>query len=179
MDTNSFQSKHVVLGNTISEIKAKIMYRLIEDEDLCKLLYYDTPDALDQDITSKQIMDLFLPKENNTKRRIYLKPYPNQVTSVKNCEIRIHMIRMKVETTPYVYQPYIQIDIFCHNDLTDLNDGISQRQDVLMQKVNDLLANYHLDIIGNMNLVQIDDWSMQNSAYLGYSLLFTVGTINM
>ena len=86
MDTNSFQSKHVVLGNTISEIKAKIMYRLIEDKDLCKLLYYDTPDALDQDITSKQILDLLLPKENNSKRRIYLKPYPNQVTSVKNCE---------------------------------------------------------------------------------------------
>ena len=77
MDTNSFQSKHVVLGNTISEIKAKIMYRLIEDKDLCKLLYYDTPDALDQDITSKQILDLFLPARIREVQMLNEKTIPN------------------------------------------------------------------------------------------------------
>ena len=57
MDTGELQGQHVVLGNMLSEIKTKVMYRLIEDEALCKLLYYDTPDALDHNITAKQIQE--------------------------------------------------------------------------------------------------------------------------
>ena len=60
MGTGELQGKHVVLGNVLSEIKTKVMYRLIEDEALCKLLHYDTPDALDHDITAKQIQELIL-----------------------------------------------------------------------------------------------------------------------
>lgn len=179
MDTGELQGQHVVLGNVLSEIKTKVMYRLIEDETLCKLLYYDTPDALDHDITAKQVQELILQKSTNKQRRIFLKAYPNQVTSVKDCEIRIHFRHIGVEQQPYKYRPELQIDIFCHNDLTDLNDGLSQRPDVLLQKVNDLLENYHLQVVGNMHLIQIDDWSMQNSSYIGYSAFFSVGTINM
>lgn len=173
------QDSHVELGNVISELKAKVMYRLLEDKEIAKLLYYDTPDALQKDISSKQIQELFIAKDGNEKQRIFLKPYPNQVTYLKNCEIRIHLTRISVQTTPYVYQPTFEVDIFCHNDLTDLDDGISQRQDVLMQKVNDLLAGYHLDVVGNMRLLYVEDWSMANSAYLGYSLFFSTGTINI
>ena len=179
MDTGELQGQHVVLGNVLSEIKTKVMYRLIEDEALCKLLYYDTPDALDHDITAKQIQELILQKSTNKQRRIFLKAYPNQVTSVKDFEIRIHFRHIGVEQQPYKYRPELQIDVFCHNDLTDLNDGLSQRQDMLIQKINDLLENYHLQVVGNMHLIQIDDWSMQNSSYIGYSAFFSVGTINM
>ena len=49
------QDSHVVLGNVISELKAKVMYRLLEDNEIAKLLYYDTPDALKQEITSKHM----------------------------------------------------------------------------------------------------------------------------
>lgn len=73
MDTGELQGQHVVLGNVLSEIKTKVMYRLIEDEALCKLLYYDTPDALDHDITAKQIQELILQKSTNKQRRIFLK----------------------------------------------------------------------------------------------------------
>lgn len=68
MDTGELQGQHVVLGNVLSEIKTKVMYRLIEDEALCKLLYYDTPDALDHDITTKQIQELILQKSTNKQR---------------------------------------------------------------------------------------------------------------
>lgn len=179
MDSGYLQGNHVNLGNIVSEIKAKIMYRIIEDTDIAKLLYYNTADALHKEISQKQIQELFLQKGDNEHRRIYLKPYPNQVTFIKDCELRIHIVRITVPTAPYVYQPTIQIDIFCHNDLTDLDDGLSQRQDILLQKINDLLENYHLGVVGNMHLVRVDDWSMNNSSYLGYSMVFTTGTVNI
>ena len=72
MDTGELQGQHVVLGNVLSEIKTKVMYRLIEDEALCMLLYYDTPDALDHNITAKQIQELILQKSTNKQRRIFL-----------------------------------------------------------------------------------------------------------
>ena len=55
MDTGELQGQHVVLGNVLSEIKTKVMYRLIEDEALCKRRY----DSLRAFRTAHQQQDVF------------------------------------------------------------------------------------------------------------------------
>ena len=173
------QENHIVLGSLLAEIKASIMYRLLTDDTVCKLLYYDTPDALSKNMTDRQKQHLFLSKGDTKYRRIYLKPFPNQVTSTKDCELRIHLADLNVENK-YTYKPYIQIDVLCHNDITDLDDGLNQRQDVLISRINDLLENYQIEkLVGEMHLQNISEWTMHDSAYLGYTMLFSAGTVNM
>lgn len=169
----------ICFQNILSEIKTQTMYRLIQDKDLMKLLHYPTADALSLPMNQQIIKQIILQKETNESRRIFLKPYINKVTALKTAEIRIHFSEIEIDDALRKVTPILEVDVYCHNDITDLDDGISQRFDLMMEKVCDAINGYHVGTNGYAKLADIQDWSMNDTEYVGYTIFFEIGEINL
>jgi len=131
----------------IDKMLPKIAEVLFEQEDLCKLLKYDTPNALSESITQEDIKLIF--NQDDISCRIFYQPFNDKIMSEKRAELRIYI--------PYINPLYnkvmsdidIGFDIVVHNDMWRLDDSIIRPLkilEILIEKLNGINIGNAFDL---------------------------------
>ena len=165
------QRRFAVMGNNIFTIANKIM----SDQDICRLLKYQTrdpfaeecngkpqPDVDGADLINKQI--LIVPKifDDSTEKMSYITAiFDNFVVNQLNAEFKITTVRF---------------DIACPYDEWLLNKH-SLRPYLIMQRIDTLFNESKLSGIGNLHFYRADNLVL--TPWMGgYSMVYKINEFN-
>jgi len=152
---------------------------ILQNDNLCKLLYYDSPDALKQ-VVSLDDMDMIRDTlikgtiVNPKDKKIYLQPFINQTTEDKRSEIRIYP-SFNIENRVLI-RCIFYIDIVINNDLWELSESLIRPLQILKELLNSLNGS---DVQG-IGLLTCENESFNlvpfSSYFGGYRTRFTTRT---
>lgn len=137
--------------NSIRNMGYKIIeYLMLNDEEIWKLLKYDTPDALSKpDLTFKEKSNLvFGGNDNSDNYRVFRQRFIDDAFDIQCSQLRVYMAtiipdNMTVGTVDFA------IEIVVHNKLVNLDYGES-RLEVMVQRVIEVLNGSNIGGIGLM-----------------------------
>lgn len=146
-----------------------LLNELIKNKELCKLLYFDTPDALEKAMSEEECAKLI------DDQYINIKPIFPEDEVVKNF-IMISFDNFSKTDNPYFMDYTIEITIFCHSDNLDFKkDGVTHIRDLyishlLLESLNELKING----VGKLSFSGAQSVILGSSTkYSGRSLVFT------
>lgn len=145
----------------------KTLYYILESDDICKLLAYNTPDALNKDdIEDKSSLVM-----NNIFPFVYVPP--DEDNDEKKCIISVILEDFSNDGSSYFKKGFITINIICHQDLWKVDDGF--RPLLIMQSLElkfNKLYNKHngLGIGGSTFESASHCWFSKD--YSGYSVRY-------
>ena len=118
-----------------SEIPYNIIQYLFYNENIWKLLYYTTPDALDQEaLTSEQKAALLWTGQDHQELyRVFLVPMVENSVDTQSVILKLYKARVK-PTDAFKGNMMYAIEIECETKLGMLSDG-RPRLDVLWEEI--------------------------------------------
>lgn len=162
----------------ITEWKQRMMESIAMDDDISKLLYYNTPDALSRPpLTEDQKIQLVSYDPDSDRRRIYPTRYTPNVVMDQRSFIGLGISGFVPQESwrqfseKYV-MGYLYFYILVDNSIMEIDEG--QRQDLLLQRIYDLFQDsydYGMGHIQEGNLTEL--WE-QNNKFGGYALMMRV-----
>lgn len=164
-------SEQILLTN-IDLLLNNIALKLIDNDDLMKLLKYDTSDALSRSISKEQKYELINQEGDVTNTRIFYQPFNNKIITEPRSELRIYYGSFKPDNI-YITKIYIGVDIVVHSDLWRLDEGV-QRPIKIIQLLLKSLNNQEVGGIGEL-MFNVDSpivLRFFNDSFSGYSFNF-------
>ena len=152
----------------LNENVNKIMYKLIESQDLCKYLYYDTNSPLteaDIDDTSKLLFD-----------RIFPIPKINVTADTQKSYLVVRFDNFKLAGVKFK-EALIKFDIICHIDLWQM-EGTGMLRPYSI--ANEIDAIFNEQRILGMGRTEFDraDFMAINEFYSGYRVSYRIYEFN-
>lgn len=147
----------------------KIVDILTKNHDICKLLVFDTPDALSKEWTDAQGADLL------DKGYINVKPIFPEDDVVKNF-IMISLDNFSPTENPAFMDYNVEINVFCYSENLDFKDkGITHLRDLyLSHLIVKELNKRKLTGIGTLEFAGANSIILgSDTKYSGRSLVFT------
>ena len=151
---------------SVEKDAALIMDRIFENRSLQKLLYYNTPDALNRkDLNEEQMQSLI---ENNIKF----------VPKIKVDKLVENYLLINFDVFQTTYNPefrdnIIEFDIICHIDQWMLRD-FKLRPFRIAAELDSMLDKKHLTNMGEMEFLSLDSKLIENDEYAGMCLRYRV-----
>ena len=160
----------------IGEWKQQMMEKIAMDDQIAKLLWYDTSDALSRpDLTDDQKAELCDPTSDH--RRIYPTRYTNTVAMEQHSFIGLGISGFVPQESYRQFSSkytmgYLYFFILCDNKIMDIDEG--QRHDFLLKRIYELFQDttgFGMGTLQEGNLME--DWE-QNNKFGGYVLMMKV-----
>lgn len=168
--------KHVSSIMKISEWKQQMMETLAMDDELAKLLYYDSSDALSRpDLTEEQKYSLVT--EDSGHRRIYPTRYKPGVVMDQESFIGMAISNFSFPEIHYhvtsdFVMGYLYFFVLVDNKIMDIDEG--QRQDRILARIYDLFSDSRKYGIGTVKVGGLSELWEQNNKFGGYQLMMRV-----
>lgn len=151
---------------SVEKDAALIMDRIFENRSLQKLLYYNTPDALNRkDLDEEQMQSLI---ENNIKFVPKIK-----VDKLVENYLLINFDGFQTTYNPEFRDNIIEFDIICHIDQWMLRD-FKLRPFRIAAELDSMLDKKHLTNMGEMEFLSLDSKLIENDEYAGMCLRYRV-----
>lgn len=153
----------------LGEYKMEVLKRCIEDEELAKLLRYDSEDAL------------FKPAIAEPSKLMYDRVYPFRFVpapvEVQGTFLTLGASGFRRHQEDYkIYDDYqsgeIYFYFFTHVDLMRTDSGV--RQDLMLGRISSLFDGTKGIGMGEMKLRYVNELWMHNNKFGGYSVAFTI-----
>lgn len=168
--------KHVSSIMKISEWKQKMMETMAMDDELAKLLYYDSSGALSRpNLTEEQKYSLVT--EDSEHRRIYPTRYKPGVVMDQESFIGMAISNFSFPEIHYhvtsdFVMGYLYFFILVDNKIMDIDEG--QRQDQILARIYDLFSDSRSYGIGTVKVGGLSELWEQNNKFGGYQLMMRV-----
>jgi len=148
-----------------------VIQMMLENKNLCKLLTYDTPDAL-------QKPDLIGYEDYNGLLYTRIFPYPKDITNrtEANSIILVGLDNFNPIGNTFVSN-LLRFRILCHESLWDMNDngmGMKLRPYLIMQEIANLYNNQRVVGIGKLLLANGGELITNNGSYSGFHLSYKI-----
>lgn len=151
---------------SVEKDAALIMDRIYENRNLQKLLYYNTPDALDRErLNEEQMQDLIA---NNIKFTPKI-----HVDRLVETYLLINFDGFQTTYNPEFRDNVIEFDIICHIDQWMLRD-FKLRPFRIAAELDSMLDKKHLTNMGRMEFLSLDSKLIENDEYAGMCLRYRV-----
>ena len=151
---------------SVEKDAALIMDRIFENRNLQKLLYYNTPDALDRPrLTEEQMESLIV---NNIKFVPKIK-----VDKLVETYLLINFDAFQTTDNPEFRDNIIEFDIICHIDQWMLRD-FKLRPFRIAAELDSMLNKKHLTNMGRMEFLSLDSKLIENDEFAGMCLRYRV-----
>lgn len=160
----------------ISEWKQQIMETIISDDELSKLLWYNTEDALSREsLTDDQKMELVDPHSEN--RRVYPTRYSPNVVMDQQSFIGMAISgfapqELHYRTSNDYVIGYLYFFILCDVEIMDIDEG--QRHDMILARLYDLFEDSRTYGMGDMKIGGLNEQWEQNNKFGGYTMMLRI-----
>lgn len=155
--------------NNIDKIIYNIRKTLIANDNLCKLLYFDSENALNESMTDEQKDELFDKNSENIKYRVLNKIFnPEIITDVRS-ELRIFNGAF-VPDNDHLAMVGIHFQVIVHNDLWDLEYGLIRAEQI----VKEVLLSLNGEKIEGIGVLKFEDAIQLKTfgdKFTGYSMI--------
>ena len=145
----------------LGQYKQLIMLKLLESQDICKAVYYQTENFLD-------LADIEDPTEIVYKN-IFPHSFVPEVDDTAKTYLAIHFKRFR-SINNYFKSGLIYVSVFTHKSLFKTNYGVT-RIDFLLNKIDECLNGLRGIGLGELEFYEMDEFTVNNSysgAYLSY-----------
>ena len=150
--------------NGVEKILNYLASYLISNDSICKLLKFNSMDALSQSLSDDDRNSLYDSSlENKDNRRIYFQPYINKTIIKEQTELRIYASSFNIESR-ILGKVYITIDIIIHNNLWDLEDSRIRPLTIL----NELAISLNGSNVEGIGLINLEGERIGLIAYNDY-----------
>jgi hypothetical protein len=164
-----------ILENS-DRIITNVLTKLIENQNLLKLLLYPTKDALYQpDLTQEQINALFDSASSPDMKRILFMPFNIDVADSEKSEIRI-FIRSFTPDNIQITNLSMCIQVICSNNVWLMDEG-RMTPLVLIQEILKSLNGVDVEFVGNLYFNAPIKLYYYNSHFSGYELYPNVRSV--
>lgn len=168
----------VILINNFSGLNdyvKKILRKILNSDDLCKLIYYDIKDISDKEITNEQKLTMINGDEKD--RRIFPYPFIPGTTVETKTVLSFYFDRLRLARNNKEFNfGEIIFDIFSHEDIWLMED-FEVRVYSIMSEIDKIFNNTdelgigRLQLDSQFGLTYLPPFS-QNSTFYGYRLRY-------
>lgn len=170
------QRKHVNSIMKISEWKQKIIESLVLDDQLSKLLWYNSADALSRkSLTEDQKYELA--DSSSDMLRVHGTMYTPEVMMDQKTFIGMSIANFGPQEIHYQLSNrfligYLYIYILVDNKIMVIDEG--WRQDKILERIYDILEGSRMIGMGEMQLGNFNDLWEQNNKFGGYTVMMKI-----
>lgn len=157
----------------ITEWKQRVMETIAMDDELSKLLWYNSSDALSRpSLTEDQKYELV--DSTSDMRRIYPTKFNPNVVMDQKSFIGMGIAGFAPQEVHYQYSDtyvlgYLYFFILVDNQIMDIDEG--QRQDKILERIYDLFSDSRRYGMGNLRIGGLSELWEHNNKYGGYELM--------
>lgn len=162
-----------------------IQHLMLNNDEIWKLLKYDTPDALSKsDLTLKEKGDLIWDgRSESAKFRVFRGAYVDDMFNEQCSQLRIYITTLNPDNRT-LGTADIGIEIITHVNLVNL-DTYENRLEVMLQQVIETLNGREIDGVGRLffdrtgSLYDIARLNLYNNRnFYGYTIIFSTKVID-
>lgn len=171
--------KKAPFRNILSIAKTNIALLLMDNNDIIRLLKYNTADALDDTnpVTDAIRSELF--SQSSPNRRVFLTAYNGEPVTDERSELHISYDSVGITYASAVKTPILKIDVVVADPINPLSDGMSMRHDYLFQSVCDTIEGNLAGAVGYLSLTQSKEWILQDNSFIGWTAFFEIGEVRV
>jgi hypothetical protein len=118
-----------------------IQHLMLNNEDIWKLLKYDTQDALEKpNLTREEKASLIYPGAsggNMDDYRVFRTPYLDDLTTNQQAQLRVYLESVTPDTLLYGTVD-VNIEVICHVKMIELNDYQNRAESIVWQVIKTL-----------------------------------------
>ena len=118
-----------------------IQYLMLNNEDIWKLLKYDTQDALEKpNLTREEKAKLIYPGASGGDMddyRVFRTPYLDDLTTNQQAQLRVYLESITPDTRLYGTVD-VNIEVICHVKMIELNDYQNRAESIVWQVIKTL-----------------------------------------
>lgn len=171
--------KHISALAMMGTWKQRMLEKIVMDDDVSKLLWYNTADALSrEDLTDDQKYQLAT--AGDSRRRVYPTRYRPDVVSDQQSFIGLGISGFTPQEAFAPYRTvadryvmgYLYFYILVDDSIMDCDEG--QRQDLLLQRIYDLFQDSSDFGMGRISVGNLTEAWEQNNKFGGYVLMMKV-----
>lgn len=152
----------------LSKDKVTIMSRIISDPNICKAIYYNEPNFLDQP-------DIVDPASSVIYKNVFPYRYIPDPTNEEHTYVTLSFRRYKPIGTAYK-SGLIYIYVFTHKDLVKTDYGLL-RYDYIISELDQLMNVQYGIGIGKAEFHEMDEFIV-NEQYLGQFIAYKIHEFN-
>lgn len=142
----------VINYDSIDNVSINIILKLLENQNLLKCLYYNTPNALTQADLTDDIKYAMVDQLDKTYTKIHILPFPAEISDEAQSEIRFFISTFSPENIRLSRVIYDFV-IIVHESLWILNGG-KVRALTIIQEILNCLNGKDVDGLGKLELVE-------------------------
>ncbi|UNL37790.1 hypothetical protein G8B26_05005 [Limosilactobacillus reuteri] len=160
----------------IGEWKQRVLEAVAMDDEISKLLWYNSADALSRpSLTEEQKVELV--DSNSNKRRVFPTRYTKNVVMDQQSFIGMGIAGFAPQEVHYQYSDtyvigYLYFYILVDNEIMDIDEG--QRQDKLLERIYDIFSDSRHYGMGELRIGGLSELWEQNNKFGGYQLMMRV-----
>lgn len=159
----------------IENINNNIAYKLMENEKLLKLLYYNSSNALSQPPVQETLGENFYSiisqdYNNYSSTHIFFTPFPRVTQETEKVELRFYIHRI-IPTNIYLAKTIFGFQIVMSDKLQMLDDGVNRAYLIINELLNTLngqeiggVGNLYFSDVPPTEIVKFSDY------HIGYQL---------
>ena len=152
----------------VGQIVSNIGNKLLENNNLLKLIYYNESDALNKpNLTIHQIRDMIgKGSEPITQQKIYKYPFTNKISDIVKSELRFFVPNINPNNI-YISDFYIHFQIVVHNSIIEIEDNKIRYWNIVSEILKSL-NGFDCGGIGLLYLksnITMQSWSDYYSGY--------------
>ena len=118
-----------------------IQHLMLNNEDIWKLLKYDTQDALEKpNLTREEKAKLIYPGASGGDMddyRVFRTPYLDDLTTNQQAQLRVYLESITPDTRLYGTVD-VNIEVICHVKMIELNDYQNRAESIVLQVIKTL-----------------------------------------
>ena len=165
-----------------------IQYLMLNNEDIWKLLKYDTQDALQKDnLTREEKASLIYPGNSGGDMddyRVFRTPYLDDINTSQQAQLRVYLESITPDTLVYGTVD-VNIEVICHVKMIELNDYQNRVESIMWQVLKTLngadvggIGKLFFDRNGGLyDLVKMNRYNNRN--FYGYTITMSTKMGNL
>ena len=160
-----------------------IQHLMLNNEDIWKLLKYDTQDALEKpNLTREEKAKLIYPGASGGDMddyRVFRTPYLDDLTTNQQAQLRVYLESITPDTRLYGTVD-VNIEVICHVKMIELNDYQNRAESIVWQVIKTLngadvggIGKLFFDRSGSFyDLIKMNRYNNRN--FYGYTITMSI-----
>ena len=165
-----------------------IQHLMLNNEDIWKLLKYDTQDALEKpNLTREEKAKLIYPGASGGDMddyRVFRTPYLDDLTTNQQAQLRVYLESITPDTRLYGTVD-VNIEVICHVKMIELNDYQNRAESIVWQVIKTLngadvggIGKLFFDRNGSFyDLIKMNRYNNRN--FYGYTITMSTKMVNI
>lgn len=171
------RTRTALFHDVLTTAKRSILDLMRHNDNITRLLFYNTPDALDASNPVTPDIQRRVYLQSSPEKRVFLSAFNGETVKQTQTEVHIGFRDVKSVQAGNMKHPTLTVDVIAASAINALAGGLRLRHDALFQEINDTIEGFPVGLVGYLTLVKARETVLPGHSHVIWTAVYDAGEV--